>query len=55
MKQAVKCILKLIGIAMAAAGAILVAVSYLDEIKALCEKGRAACCCRRRESDDWDE
>lgn len=54
MKQAVKCILKLIGIVMAAAGAILVAVSYLDEIKALCEKGKAACC-RRRESDDWDE
>ena len=54
MKKAVKGLLKLIGGIMVAAGAILVVVSYIDELKALCEKCKSACCCRR-ESDDWDE
>ena len=54
MKKAVKGLLKLIGAVMVAAGAILVVVSYLDEIRGLCEKCKTACA-RRRESADWDE
>lgn len=56
MKKAVKGLLKLIGGIMVAAGAILVVVSYLDELKGLVEKGKALCgrCCHR-ESDDWAE
>ena len=44
------------GYIMVAAGAVLVVVSYLDELKGLVEKGKALCsrCCHR-ESDDWDE
>ena len=56
MNKAVKGLLKLIGGIMVAAGANLVVVSYLDELKGLVEKGKALCsrCCHR-ESDDWDE
>ena len=38
MKKAVKGLLKLIGGIMVAAGAVLVVVSYLDELKGLVEK-----------------
>ena len=55
MKKAVKGLLKLIGGIMVAAGAVLVVVSYLDELKGLVEKGKALCCSCHRESDDWDE
>ena len=44
MKKAVKGLLKLIGGIMVAAGAVLVVVSYLDELKGLVEKGKALCC-----------
>ena len=48
MKKAVKGLLKLIGGIMVAAGAVLVVVSYLDELKGLVEKGKALCCrCHR--------
>ena len=48
MKKAVKGLLKLIGGIMVAAGAVLVVVSYLDELKGLVEKGKALCCrCQR--------
>ena len=50
-----KGLLKLIGGIMVAAGAVLVVVSYLDELKGLVEKGKALCCRCHRESDDWDE
>ena len=55
MKKAVKGLLKLIGGIMVAAGAVLVVVSYLDELKGLVEKGKALCCRCHRESDDWYE
>lgn len=42
MKKAVKGLLKLIGGIMVAAGAVLVVVSYLDELKGLVEKGQGA-------------
>ena len=44
MKKAVKGLLKLIGGIMVAAGAVLVVVSDLDELKGLVEKGNARCC-----------
>ena len=40
MKKAVKGLLKLIGGIMVAAGAVLVVVSYLDELKGLVERAR---------------
>ena len=55
MKKAIKGLLKLIGAIMVTAGAVLVVVSYVDELKALFEKCKTACCRRRCECDDWDE
>ena len=51
--KAIKGLLKLIGAVMVAAGAVLVGVSYLDEIKALFERCKTACC-RRSHSCDYD-
>ncbi len=55
--KAIKGLLKLIGAVMVAAGAVLVIVSYLDEIKALFERCKTACCCRSHDCDydpDWE-